>query len=146
MYCPKCGASHNGQNFCPSCGYSFLNNQNSMSDSQNYYQLPRRDRPEPQGSPGVVLTFGIIGIALMSTGILGLIFSIIGLVKASGYQNKYGNISGQVRTGRILSIVGIILSILMIILWVFIIVMIVKSYDHIHTYGSYHSSYGSYRF
>lgn len=103
--------------------------------------LPQNSRPAPQGSPGKVLTFGIIGLALFSFGIFGLIFSIIGLSQSSGYQSKYGDVSTQVRIGKILSIVGLILSILMTILWIFIIVMIVKYAGDVNTYRSYRPSY-----
>ena len=41
------------------------------------------------GSPTKVLVFGIIGLALCESGILGLIFSIIGLVQAKKYVAQY---------------------------------------------------------
>lgn len=87
--------------------------------------MDNRQAPVAQGNPGKVLTFGILGLAFCETGILGLIFSIIGLTKAKNYIATYGPVSGQVRTGKILSTIGLILSIVMIVFWVaFTIIMV----------------------
>lgn len=79
-----------------------------------------------QGSPSKVLVFGILGLAFgLSTGILGLIFSIIGLKMAGNYIASYGDISNQVRVGKRLSIAGLIISICAIVFWIALIVIIV---------------------
>ena len=70
--------------------------------------------------------FGILGLALgCATGIIGLIFSIIGLSKANNYIATYGDIANQVRIGKRLSIAGIIVSIVMTILIITLIVLLV---------------------
>ncbi len=74
-------------------------------------------------TPGSVLTFGILGLALCETGILGLIFSIIAISKAGKFRQNSTERSGQVNTGRALGIVGLIVSILMIILWIILIAL-----------------------
>ena len=79
-----------------------------------------------QGSPSKVLVFGILGLAFgLSTGILGLIFSIIGLNMAGNYIAAYGDISNQVRIGRRLSIAGLIVSICMIVICAAVIALVV---------------------
>ena len=78
-----------------------------------------------QGNPTKVLVFGIIGLALCETGLLGLIFSIVGLVQAKNYVKTYGDISNKVRIGKRLSIAGLIISICMIVMWIAIIALIV---------------------
>ncbi len=86
--------------------------------------MDNRQITTPQGNPTQVLVFGIIGLALCETGVLGLIFSIIALTKAKNYVNTYGPISTQVNTGRRLAIAGLIISIIMIVFWIaFIILM-----------------------
>ncbi len=81
---------------------------------------------QPAGNPSKVLVFGILGLAFgLSTGILGLIFSIIGLNMANSYIATYGDISNQVRIGKRLSIAGLIISICILIVWVVCIIVFV---------------------
>ena len=81
-------------------------------------------------SPTPVLVFGIIGLALSGTGILGLIFSIIALSKAKSYIRTYGPIATQANIGRRLAIAGLIVSIIMIVFWVvFITIMVIVAVD-----------------
>ena len=74
---------------------------------------------------GCRLLHGILGLALSGLGIVGLIFSIIGLKKANNYIATYGNISNQVRIARILAIAGMIVSIVMIVFWIIYIIAII---------------------
>ena len=76
----------------------------------------------PQGNPTNVLVFGIIGLALSTMGIVGLIFSIIALKKANNYIATYGDIANQVRIGRRLAIAGLVVSIIFTIIYVLIFV------------------------
>jgi len=121
MNCQNCGANVDGKAFCPQCGAQV---QAPAQPSYNYnggYNQPAA----PQGNPTNVLVFGILGLALSGMGIVGLIFSIIGLKKANNYIATYGNISNQVRIGRRLAIAGMIVSIIMTVIWVLYIVIIV---------------------
>ena len=74
-----------------------------------------------------VLTWGILGLAFAESGILGLIFSIIGRNKAKAYIAAYGQLDGPAKVGGILSKVGLILSIVMIVCYVIIIIASVAS-------------------
>ena len=118
MNCQNCGANVDGKAFCPQCGAQV---QAPAQPSYNYntgYNQP----VAPQGNPTNVLVFGIIGLALSTMGIVGLIFSIIALKKANNYIATYGDISNQVRIGRRLAIAGLIVSIIFTIIYVLIFV------------------------
>lgn len=118
MNCQNCGANVDGKAFCPQCGAQV---QAPAQPSYNYnggYNQP----VAPQGNPTNVLVFGIIGLALSTMGIVGLIFSIIALKKANNYIATYGNISNQVRIGRRLAIAGLVVSIICTIIYVLIFV------------------------
>lgn len=118
MNCQNCGANVDGKAFCPQCGAQV---QAPAQPSYNYntgYNQP----VAPQGNPTNVLVFGIIGLALSTMGIVGLIFSIIALKKANNYIATYGDISTQVRIGRRLAIAGLVVSIICTIIYVLIFV------------------------
>ena len=118
MNCQNCGANVDGKVFCPQCGAQV---QAPAQPSYNYntgYNQP----VAPQGNPTNVLVFGIIGLALSTMGIVGLIFSIIALKKANNYIATYGDISNQVRIGRRLAIAGLVVSIICTIIYVLIFV------------------------
>ena len=71
------------------------------------------------------LAFGIVGIALSETGLLGLIFSIIALSKNKTYRATYGETTNKTKTGHALGKAGLIISIIMTVFWiVFTIVMV----------------------
>ena len=118
MNCQNCGANVDGKAFCPQCGAQV---QAPAQPSYNYnggYNQPAA----PQGNPTNVLVFGILGLALSGLGIVGLIFSIIGLKKANNYIATYGNISNQVRIARRLAIAGLVVSIIFTVFYTFIII------------------------
>jgi len=118
MNCQNCGANVDGKAFCPQCGA-----QVQASAQPNYnYNTGYNQPAAPQGNPTNVLVFGILGLALSGLGIVGLIFSIIGLKKANNYIATYGNISNQVRIGRRLAIAGLVVSIICTIIYVLIFV------------------------
>ena len=85
--------------------------------------MSNQNGQQNSGSPTKVLVFSIIGLALCESGILGLIFSIIGLVQAKKYVAQYGDVSNQVRIARRLAIAGLILSIVCIVIYVIAIVV-----------------------
>ena len=89
MNCPRCGADVQGRSFCPNCGTPL----NSYQTPANAVQQPR----QTLGNPTQVLVFGILGLALgASTGIVGLIFSILAISKANQYVAQYGDVANQV--------------------------------------------------
>ncbi len=111
MNCKKCGAVVDGKQFCSQCG-----------EPVNAVVKPA----QPQGNHTQVLVFGILGLALgFATGIVGLIFSILGISKANKYVAQFGDISNQVRIGKRLSIAGLIVSICMIVLFIACVVGII---------------------
>ena len=121
MFCNKCGADTQGQAFCPQCGAPV-----SASAPATAAQPGTVNNPACKQ----VLIYGILGLALgCATGIVGLIFSILGLKKSSNFINTYGNISNQVRIGRRLSIAGLIVSIVLIVAAVIFIVVLINNPD-----------------
>lgn len=117
MNCVKCGAPVDGKAYCPQCG--------TPTEQAN--------GPQPGqtlGNPSKVLVFGILSLAL-SSGIIGIIFGIIGLVQASRYNQTYGPVSKQVSIGKGLSIAGIIVSSLCLIVYITVICVIIANWDTI---------------
>ena len=121
MKCQYCGANVDGKAFCPQCGARVLTPAQPSCNYNGGYNQPA----SPQGNPTIVLVFGILGLALSGLGIVGLIFSIIGLKKANNYIATYGNIANQVRIARILAIAGMIVSIVMIVFCIIYIIAII---------------------
>lgn len=113
MFCPNCGTTVNEGTNCPNCGAPLTNAQPVQVTGGAGQTL---------GNPSQVLVFGILGLAFgLGGGILGIIFSIIGLTKAKSYIAAYGDVSNQVRTGKKLATAGLIVAIIMTICWIIII-------------------------
>ena len=76
--------------------------------------------------PSNVLTMGILSLAFCCTfyfAFLGIIFGAIGKNKAKAYVDYYGDTTGQVKAGSIMSKIGFIVGIVMTALFfIFIIV------------------------
>lgn len=129
MRCTNCGTEVPGGSFCPQCGaqlvqeqaYQYQVNPYAAQPPSNAVQTPGT---QTLGNPTQVLVFGILGLALSELGIVGLIFSILALTKASKYIETYGNVSTQVRVGRGLAIGGLVVSILAILYIIFLIVVV----------------------
>ena len=117
MICTKCGATiPDGSTVCPTCGAAIE-------------AAPVQAAPQPVAaagtvSPANVLTWGILGLAFAGSGLLGLIFSIIGLKKGKLFLAENGSLFGQAKVGRTLAKVGLILSIVMMIFWVIYIAVV----------------------
>ena len=110
MICKNCGTDAQNNKYCPRCGAPVT------GDIQ---------QPVGDGSHTKALVFAILGLAFCETGILGLIFSIIGLSKANNYIRNFGNVSNQVRIGKRLSIAGLIVSIVMIVLVITLVSLLI---------------------
>jgi len=74
--------------------------------------------------PSNVLTMGILALAFMGSGILGIIFGAIGKNKAKAYVDYYGETTGQVKAGSIMSKIGFIVGIIMTVIWVLYIILV----------------------
>ena len=61
------------------------------------------------------LTFGILGLVFAESGILGIIFSAIGLSKAKKYAAEAGELTGKAKTGKILATLGLVFSIISLV-------------------------------
>ncbi len=141
MFCPNCGTQlPDSTKFCPNCGAQLAQAQPAPqpeqapaqpmpqpeppSTYQEYQQVPAQlvlATDEINGvTPSNILLFGILGTALGYTfGLIGLIFSLIGMNKAKQYTEGGGELTGKAKVGRILCIVGLILSIVMTLIYTF---------------------------
>lgn len=116
MICRNCGAEIGENKFCPKCGAP------TSQDRPANALTPTGD------SPTKILVFGIIGLALCSA-VVGMIFSIIGMVKSSRFIAANGNISKQVSIGRKLAIAGLVLSIVCLVCYIICAVVIAANWD-----------------
>ena len=106
---------------------------------QPVYQQPVYNAtPQPEDTSSKVLTFGIIGLVLSELGILGLIFSIIGLKQANQYYSTFGTLIGKAKVGKILSKVGLIVSIVMTVFWAIYIIVVAAMAASIASVGYYY--------
>ena len=107
MQCPKCGCviSENLR-VCPSCGRPIDGEKDNISLATTYRG--------PLANPTPVLVWGILGLSFaFFLSFLGIIFSAVGLKKASAY-NAFTNYapSRMASVGRKLSKAGLIVSII----------------------------------
>ncbi len=81
--------------------------------------ISRRKEFSMNITPGQVLTWGIVAAATCGTGVLGIIFGIIGRKKVNQYLLENNGVTcGQVKAGSITSKVGLIVGIVMTVFWV----------------------------
>ena len=132
MNCQNCGMNVDGNACCPRCGVPI---SNPVKYDYNHNRPMVR-----QGNPTNVLVFGIIGLALSTMGVVGLIFSIIALKKANNYIATYGDIANQVRIGRRLAIAGLIVSIFFTVLYIIMIIAAIIAAGNANT-GTVRYSY-----
>lgn len=120
MFCTNCGSQVNDNlTVCPNCGAALSLNKPVQTAASTYVG--------PMCDPNPVLKWGIIGLAFAGFGILGIIFSIIGLNKYKQYQTfTSGAYSRKAVIGKRLSIGGIIAGAAMTVFWILYIVMIIS--------------------
>ena len=155
MFCPNCGNScPDNVNNCPTCGHAFQVQQAPQQPygygqpQQPYGQAPYGQ--QPYGYPPVqpksnqaVLVLGIIGLVFSTLGcccsytiIPGLICAIIGIVLGSKAKKEQapGAEDKNVKTGLILSYIGLGVGVLMMILAIIGLVMMGSAglYDYMY--------------
>ncbi len=123
MFCPKCGAAINeNQRVCPACGHPIAGEENNVTAATTY--------KGPLANPVPVLVWGILGLSFALSFVLsflGIIFSAVGLHKATSYYAFTGSApSNMVRIGRKLSIAGLIVGIILTILFILYVAMFIE--------------------
>jgi len=161
MFCRYCGAQlQEGQERCPSCGtlIEWARPAESAQPAQEAPKVTYAPQPAPvtpvytaQGQQVVsevtakeatsALVWGILGLAFACTffvSFLGIIFSAIGLSRANNFIRTYGAISGKVKTGHILSKVGLIVGIVMTVFFFIWLIVIIAAAGAAVRYGYYY--------
>lgn len=119
MYCKNCGKELKEDDaFCSSCGTavngSSNNDENASQKTANYYTNQIYNEPNRNTNKSGFNTFSIVGFVLaFFSGILGLIFSILGYNQAK----REGTPTGLALAGIIISIITIILAIVLVIVF-----------------------------
>ena len=140
MNCLNCGANVDGKAFCPHCGTPTGQQQPAPYNGYDGGYAPVQNAPVPGSNHTQVLIFGIIALALSTSGLVGLIFSIIAMKKAKTYFETFGDVSNQARIGKRLALAGLIVSIIFTVIWTFYLIgMVILIGNNTHT--SYHYSY-----
>ena len=126
MFCKYCGAQiDNDSAFCTSCGAGV----GGTASAPVQPAQPAAPSYNPAGpSPTKVMVFGIIGLALSSCGLPGLILSAIALRLAGDYMRLNGGLYGQAKVGRILGKVGYIVGIVMTVIWALYIIILILAF------------------
>ncbi|MBR2582975.1 MAG: zinc ribbon domain-containing protein [Oscillospiraceae bacterium] len=123
MYCDRCGAEiPAGASFCANCG--------AVVSSQPTEQYAPVSTGAPVPTPSSILTMGILAVAFCCTfyfSFLGIVFGAIGKSKAKSYLAYYGEPSGQVKAGSIMSKIGFIVGIVFTVLAVLAIIGMIAS-------------------
>ena len=124
MYCDRCGADiPSGATFCANCGAPV-----STAPAEQYAAPAYPSAPVP--TPGSILTMGILAVAFCCSfyfSFLGIVFGAIGKSKAKSYLAYYGEPSGQVKAGSIMSKIGFIVGIVFTVLAVLAIIGMIAS-------------------
>ena len=91
---------------------------------QPAYQQPMYAQPVAGPQPST-LVWGILSLVFCESGLLGLIFAIIGRKKGKAYIAQGGQLTGASKVGFILAKVGLIFSILVMVVYVIYIGLII---------------------
>ena len=118
MKCEKCGFYYEGSRVCPNCGEVASGEADKVTDATT--------QQKPLGNPTPVLVFGILALAFaLELPPLGIIFGIIGLVKAKNYFSFAGYPgAGQARAGKKLATAGLIVGIVMTVVLTAVILIL----------------------
>ncbi len=75
---------------------------------------------DPPGTPSEVLVFvlGIVSIVLSTTGIPGLVLSLIARPKYIARENAVGPLTGKAKVGKLLATIALFVSIAFTVSWV----------------------------
>lgn len=112
MFCRNCGNEMSDKDrFCTKCG---------KASADAVMPLTPPVKKEPYSST-LILVFGIVGLALEMIG--GIVFGAITMHMAKAYANAGCPLTGKVKTGRILGIVGFINGIVTTVVYVIFVIV-----------------------
>ncbi len=113
MRCSYCGyAMDREQERCPSCGKLLQVQLQEPKDQVTEYE-------GPIGTSKPAFTWGLLASVLGSSLIaspLGIIFGLIGLLRARNFERYTGSLYGRGRVGKTLSIVGMVIGSILTVL------------------------------
>ncbi len=137
MICTNCGTQFDDNaKFCPNCGSSLPQTAAVVPVAPSYGYAPQPELQQavntaPLGNPAEAkscMTMGILAAAFSCTFVasfMGIIFGIIGMVKAKAYVAKYNVYTSKIRVGKYCSIGGLAMGIFMTVLLLIYVAVII---------------------
>lgn len=126
IYCWKCGKEiPDDSEFCPKCGTKIhtpaaqdktVTKPETTSEFRETVPVtvePPKKTEDPPGTPSEILVFvlGIVSIVLSTTGIPGLILSLITRSKVRAREQAVGTLTGKGKVGKTLATIALPVSI-----------------------------------
>jgi len=112
MYCEKCGVLLDENNVCPNCNTQTLETESDKLETANDSEKATAKKYSGKSITGFVLSLVGILVAAIPCGIIGLVFSALGMKDAE--INEYKG-KGLAISGLIISIIDIVLGLIIVI-------------------------------
>ena len=112
MYCEKCGVLLNENNICPNCNTQTAETEADKAVTTDNNEQTTAKKYSGKSITGFVLSLVGILIAAIPCGIIGLVFSALGMKDTETPQYKG---KGLAISGLVISIIDIVLGIIAIV-------------------------------
>ena len=127
MICNNCGRNiEEGTTVCPYCG----NVMNAYNGPVHTMYSPNYDA-EKKALEDAIFNFGLWGLLLSvfcCIPLVGLVLSIIALVKVKKFKATYGPLVDRSSTGNVLAIIGLIVGLIPVIYTVVYVVIYIVAF------------------
>ncbi len=96
--------------------------------NSSYGTAPKAVDSEKEDAGRTAMILAIVGAALASFGIPGIILCAIAKGKVKAWEEKYGPATGMAKAGKIIAMVGMIVSIVMTVTWALYFIWIIAMF------------------